>query len=155
MLVALKNPLRFVAKKSLTKIPVFGIAIRLARMIIIDRDDSKSARDAINRAVQDLKDGISAFFFAEGTRSLDGQLQKFKKGGIILALKAKLPIVPITIVGSYKLLPKNALRIKAGVMKIIIGDPIDTTAYTENDRDDLLEKVRSVIRGNLERMHFA
>ena len=155
MLVALKNPLRFVAKKSLTKIPVFGIAIRLARMIIIDRDDSKSARDAINRAVQDLKDGISAFFFAEGTRSLDGQLQKFKKGGIILALKAKLPIVPITIVGSYKLLPKNALRIKAGVMKIIIGDPIDTTVYTENDRDDLLEKVRSVIRGNLERMQLS
>lgn len=152
--LALKNPLRFVGKRSLAKIPLFGSAIRLARMILIDREDSRNAREIINRAVQELKDGISACFFAEGTRSLDGRLQKFKKGGIVLALKAKLPIVPVTIVGSHLLLPRNALRIKAGVLKIIIGDPIDTSGFSEKDRDALLEKVHAIIRGNLERIEM-
>jgi 1-acyl-sn-glycerol-3-phosphate acyltransferase len=146
----LEHTLRFVAKKSLAKIPMFGIAIRLAKMIIIDRDNAQSAREAINRAVRDLTGGVSAFFFAEGTRSIDGKLQKFKKGGVMLALKTKLPVVPITIVGSYDLLPKNTLRIRPGVVKVIIGEPIDTSNYTEDDRDILLEKVRSVISANLE-----
>jgi 1-acyl-sn-glycerol-3-phosphate acyltransferase len=149
--VALKNPLRFVGKKSLAKIPLFGSAIKLARMILIDREDSRAARETVNKAVRELRNGISACFFAEGTRSLDGRLQKFKKGGVMLALKARLPIVPITIIGSHNLLPKKALRIKAGVMRIVIGDPIETSRYTENDRDALIEKVRSVISGNLEK----
>lgn len=147
----LEQTLRFVAKKSLTKIPVFGTAIRLARMIVIDRNDAQGAREAINRAVRDLSGGISAFFFAEGTRSLDGRLQKFKKGGVMLALKTKLPIVPVTIIGSYELLPKKAIRIKPGVVRVIISDPIDTKDYTEDDRDVLLEKVRSVISETLEK----
>jgi len=150
--LALKNPLRFVGKRSLGRIPLFGSAIRLARMILIDRDDAKNARNIINGAVRELKDGISACFFAEGTRSLDGHLQKFKKGGVMLALNARLPIVPVTIIGSHLLLPRNALGIKSGVLRVIIGDPIDTSGYSEKDRDMLLDKVQSVIRGNLERM---
>jgi 1-acyl-sn-glycerol-3-phosphate acyltransferase len=147
----LEHTLRFVAKKSLTRIPVFGTAIRLARMIVIDRDDAQGAREAINRAMHELTGGISAFFFAEGTRSLDGRLKQFKKGGVMLALKTKLPIVPVTIIGSYELLPKNANRIKPGMVRVIISDPIDTKDYTEDDRDVLLEWVRSVISANLEK----
>ena len=99
----------------------------------------------------DLTGGISAFFFAEGTRSLDGKLQKFKKGGVMLALKTELPIVPITIVGSYDLMPKKTFRVKPGVVKVIIGDPIDVSAYTEDDRELLLDRVRSVISTTLEK----
>ena len=147
----LEHTLRFVAKKSLAKIPLFGLAIRLARMIIIDRDNAQSAREAVNRAMKDLTGGVSAFFFAEGTRSLDGKLQKFKKGGVMLALKTKLPIVPITIVGSYDLMPKKTFRIKPGVVKVIIGTPIDVSKYTEEERDILLDMVRSVISTTLEK----
>lgn len=146
----LKHTLRFVAKKSLARIPVFGVAIRLLKMIVIDRNDTQGSRETVNRVVKGLTGGISAVFFAEGTRSLDGKLQKFKKGGVVLALKAQLPIVPITVVGSYGLLPKKSLRIKPGVIKVIIGEPIETVLYTEDDRDLVLEKVRSVIRSNLE-----
>jgi 1-acyl-sn-glycerol-3-phosphate acyltransferase len=153
--VALQNQLRFVGKKSLGMIPVFGWAVRLARMILIDRSDSHSAKETLNKAIHELKDGISACFFAEGTRSFDGRLQKFKKGGIMLALRAKLPIVPITVIDSYKLLPKNGMRIKSGVLKIIVGDPIDTSSFTENDRDVLVEKVRSIIMGNLRKLSKA
>ncbi|HPI92848.1 MAG TPA: lysophospholipid acyltransferase family protein [Deltaproteobacteria bacterium] len=148
--LALKNQLRFIGKKSLARVPLFGSAVRLARMILIDRDDSHGARRTIDMAITDLRDGISAIFFAEGTRSVDGRLQAFKKGGVMLALKAKLPIVPITIVNSHRLLPKNAVSIKAGLMRIIIGDPIDTSGYGEQDRDLLTELVRSVIGRNLE-----
>ena len=153
--LALQNQLRFVGKKSLGTIPIFGWAVHLARMILIDRSDSTAARDTLNKAISDLKDGISACFFAEGTRSMDGRLQKFKKGGIMLALKARLPIVPITVIDTHKLLPKNCLRIRSGVVRIIVGDPIDVSAYSEKDRDILLDKVRSVIRGNLQRLSQA
>lgn len=148
--LALKNQLRFVGKKSLEKVPLFGSAVRLARMILIDRDDSQGSREILNRAIAELKGGISAFFFAEGTRSGDGQLQRFKKGGVMLALKARLPIVPVTILNSHTLLPKNAVRIKAGIMRIIVGEPIDTEGFCENDRDLLNERVRTVIGRNLE-----
>ena len=153
--LALQNQLRFVAKKSLGSVPVFGWAVHLAKMILIDRSDSNAARETLNKAMSDLKDGISACFFAEGTRSTDGRLQKFKKGGIMLALKARLPIVPITVIDTHKLLPKNGMRIKSGVIRIIVGDPIDVSAYSEKDRDILLQKVRGVIRGNLKRLSQA
>lgn len=137
-------------KKSLEKIPLFGWAARRARVIFIDRSDGPKAIARINKAIQELKDGISACFFAEGTRNLGGKLNPFKKGGVVLALKAKLPIVPITILDSYKLFPKKALRIKPGVLNIIVGEPIETSSYNEQDKDVVLEKVRSTIYQNLQ-----
>lgn len=146
----LSNPLRFIGKQSLEKIPLFGWAARRAKVIFIDRSDSPKSIARINQAIHELKDGISAYFFAEGTRNLGGKLQAFKKGGVVLALKAKLPIVPITILDSHKLFPKRALRIKPGVMNVIVDDPIDTTPFSEEDREKVLDKVRSIIFRNLQ-----
>ncbi|NWF56222.1 MAG: 1-acyl-sn-glycerol-3-phosphate acyltransferase [Syntrophaceae bacterium] len=145
----LSHPLRFIGKQSLEKIPLFGWAARRAKVIFIDRSDSPKSIARINQAIRELRDGISAYFFAEGTRNVAGKLQAFKKGGVVLALKAKLPIVPVTILGGHKLFPKRALRIKPGTMSVIVGDPIDTSPYDEGDRDMVLEKVRSVIFQNL------
>lgn len=147
--LAIPQTLRFIGKSSLAKIPIFGWAAKLSRMIFIDRSNHVKAVETINKAIKDLKDGISAFFFAEGTRSADGILKSFKKGGVALALKAKLPIVPVTIIGSYSLLPKSTIRIRPGILKVIIGDPIDTSAYSDNDKDILLQKVRSIIEETL------
>ena len=146
----LSNPLRFIGKQSLEKIPIFGWAARRAKVIFIDRSDSPKSIARINQAIQELKDGISAYFFAEGTRGVGGKLQAFKKGGVVLALKAKLPIVPITFLDSHKLFPKRALRIKPGVMNVIVDEPIDTTPFTEEDREKVLDKVRSIIFRNLQ-----
>jgi len=143
---SMPNPLRFIGKHSLTRIPIFGSAAKMAKMIFIDRSNSLKAVETINRAVRDLKGGISAFFFAEGTRSTDGTVRPFKKGGVILALKARLPIVPVTIINSDRLLGKNSVRIKKGVLKIIVGDPIDTSKFTLDDRDKVLALVEDVIR---------
>jgi 1-acyl-sn-glycerol-3-phosphate acyltransferase len=147
--LAIPQTLRFIGKNSLAKIPIFGWAAKLARMIFIDRSNHAKAVETINKAIKDLRDGISAFFFAEGTRSVDGVLQSFKKGGVVLALKAKLPIIPITIIDSYRLLPKSAMRIRPGILKVIIGDPIDTNGYSDDDKDLLLQKVRNVIQETL------
>jgi 1-acyl-sn-glycerol-3-phosphate acyltransferase len=147
----LSNPLRFIGKQSLEKIPLFGWAARRAKVIFIDRSDSPKSIARINQAIRELTDGISAYFFAEGTRSVGGKLQAFKKGGVVLALKAQLPIVPITILDGHKLFPKRALRIKPGVMRVIVDEPIDTTPFTEEDRETILEKVRSIIFENLQR----
>jgi 1-acyl-sn-glycerol-3-phosphate acyltransferase len=149
--LAIPQTLRFIAKRSLAKVPIFGQALKLGRIILIDRSDNQKAVETINKAIKDLKGGISAFFFAEGTRSPDGMLQDFKKGGIMVALKTKLPIIPITVVDSYKLLPRKALRIRPGVLRIIVGDPIDTSGYTEDDKDFLVQKVRDVIADTLKR----
>jgi 1-acyl-sn-glycerol-3-phosphate acyltransferase len=149
--LAIPQTLRFIAKRSLAKVPIFGQALKLGRIILIDRSDNQKAVETINKAIKDLKGGISAFFFAEGTRSPDGMLQAFKKGGIMVALKTKLPIIPITVVDSYKLLPRKALRIRPGVLRIIVGDPIDTSSYNEDDKDFLVQKVRDVIADTLKR----
>ena len=147
----LSHTLRFIGKGSLEKIPLFGWAARRAKVIFIDRSDSPKSIARINQAIRELKDGISAYFFAEGTRNVGGKLQAFKKGGVVLALKAKLPIVPITILGGHKLFPKRALCIKPGVMNVIVDEPIDTTPFTEEDREKVLDKVRSIIFRNLQR----
>lgn len=149
VVLALPHTLRFVGKRSLSRIPVFGLATRMAKMIFIDRENNASARETLDRSIAELKDGISAYFFAEGTRSEDGCLRAFKKGGVMLALKARLPIVPITITNSHHLLPKHRLRIRPGTIRVVISPPLETAGVAESQKDDLLASVRAVISRNL------
>ena len=146
--IVLPNQLRFVAKASLKNIPLFGFAARTAKMIFIDRNNSEKSIETINNTIKDLKNGISVLFFGEGTRSIDGVIKPLKKGGVILALKAGLPIVPITIVGSDRLLGSGKLYVKSGIIKIIAGDPIDSRDYSEQSINTLIEKTQSVILAN-------
>jgi len=145
----LPSPLRFVIKKSLLKIPIMGQAFKLGRMIPIDRNDHKKSIETINRYARELRNGISAHFFGEGHRTRDGNLQPFKKGGIMFSITSKLPVVPITIVNSFNLLPSGALYIKKGTIRIIIGTAISTKDCCLENADLLLDKVRSVIAENL------
>ncbi|MBI9083147.1 MAG: 1-acyl-sn-glycerol-3-phosphate acyltransferase [Desulfobacterales bacterium] len=151
--LSLSNPLRFVGKAALSKIPVFGLATRLIKVIYIDRSDSKKAIETLNRAVDALQGGISALFYAEGTRSPDGRLQPFKKGGVMLALGANLPIVPITVLGSYNILPKGHLNIHPGLIRVVISDPILPLAYANSEQ--LQAAVRGAIEENLQRYNTA
>jgi 1-acyl-sn-glycerol-3-phosphate acyltransferase len=153
--VTLPHTLRFVAKMSLSRIPIFGWATRLGKMIFIDRKDSAGAIAALNRAVAGLRDGVCAYFFAEGTRGETGEMRPFKKGGFILAMRARLPVVPVTIIGSNLLLPRGRIGIRRGAIRIIVDDPVDTSSYTEETRDLLLEKVQEVIGRHLKNFHDA
>ncbi|PXF56231.1 MAG: 1-acyl-sn-glycerol-3-phosphate acyltransferase [Deltaproteobacteria bacterium] len=123
---ALPVQFRFVVKKELFKIPLFGFALHHAGYIPIDRSGGKAALRSVQKAAERLKKGTPIVIFPEGTRSPDGRLMPFKVGGILIAIKAGCPIVPVAISGSHKVLPKGSIRVRPGRIKVIIGLPVQT-----------------------------
>jgi 1-acyl-sn-glycerol-3-phosphate acyltransferase len=147
--VVLPIPVRMIAKKQLAAIPLFGWAMWAGRFIFIDRHNAVSARRSIEHAKERIRAGASVLLFPEGTRSRDGQLQPFKKGGFHLALDAGAPIVPVAIKGTYELMPRKSLRVKPGHVRITIGQPIPTAGLAADDRNALLERVHGEIAAML------
>jgi 1-acyl-sn-glycerol-3-phosphate acyltransferase len=138
---------RWLAKEELFKVFVLGPAMSAAGYIPINRGDRRSAFESMNQAAMKVQQGTSIVIFPEGTRSPDGLLQPFKKGGFVLAIKSRQPIVPVSISGSYPIFPKGGgWKIKPGTIRISIGDPIETAGCTIKDRDDLAAEVREAIR---------
>ncbi len=138
-------PMRFIAKKQLGQIPVFGWAMRAGRFIFIDRQNTGSARRTIEEAARRIRQGCSVVIFPEGTRSRDGNLLPFKKGGFHLAMSSGAEIVPVAIRGSRAVMPRGSLLIHAGVVDIEVGEPIPTEGVPADGRDALVEKVRARI----------
>ncbi len=136
---------RWLAKAELFKIPIFGYALGRSGHISIDRSNRKSAFKSLHNAAINIRNGVSVIIFPEGTRSRDGNIRQFKKGGFILAVDAGVPIVPVIIHGAWPLMLKNRVLIKPGNIIMEIKDPIKTTDYTRKTKDDLLKKVRKVI----------
>jgi len=145
LLMALPHNCRFVAKRELMHIPVFGWALRAAGFIFIDRSDRQRAIESLDRAAGILRQGSPVLVFAEGTRSPDGTLLPFKKGGFVLALKAATPIVPVAVRGGSEILPKGKLGGRPGTIVVSIGEPIDTTAFAMESKEALMETVRGRI----------
>jgi 1-acyl-sn-glycerol-3-phosphate acyltransferase len=145
LLAFLKVQFRWLAKEELFKIPFFGYAMQRVGYISINRSDRRSAFLSLKRAAQIIRGGVSVLIFPEGTRSLDGQIRPFKKGGFILALDAGVPIVPVVIRGTRSIMPKERLRIRPGRVSLEILAPIDTTAYTRKSKEDLIAAVRRAI----------
>lgn len=140
---------RWIIKKELLKIPLFGRALYASRNIFIDRQNPESARESIRKGLERLPDGTSIMFFAEGTRSLDGRLGDFKKGGFAVALENSFPVLPVTVNGSRKVLSKGSLEFRPGRIGVTVGDPIDTVGYDHSTMGSLIEKTRRTIQSNL------
>jgi 1-acyl-sn-glycerol-3-phosphate acyltransferase len=143
-------PVRFVAKKVLAYIPVFGQLLWLTGHVIIDREDKKQAFSQLDKAAEKIRAGTSILVFPEGTRSPDHILGPFKKGGFVLAIKAGVPIVPISISGTRPMMPKGSFRFKRTRVKIRIGDPIHSNEYSLEQKERLMERVRKAIIENLD-----
>jgi len=142
-------PVRFIAKKQLGQIPLFGWAMRAGRFIFIDRQNAVSARRSIEEAAARIRAGSSVVIFPEGTRSRDGKLGPFKKGGFHLAINSGVQIVPVAIRGSREVMPRGSLLIRPGTVDIELGEPISTTGLATEDRQALLEKVHARVAGML------
>jgi len=139
----------FLAKKELFNIPIFGWAMQAAGMIKIDRKNQKQAQYSVNQAIEKLTSAkFSTLLYPEGTRSETEEIQPFKKGGFILAIRSKLPVVPITIIGARSVLPKKSLTLHKGKIKIIIDIPIETTDLHDKDKDILLSQCRDIMINN-------
>lgn len=138
-------PKGFIAKKELEKWPGISMWMRYIRCIFMDRSNLRKSSEAIVDGINILKSGYSMVIFPEGTRSKGGETHEFKAGSFKLALKPKVPIIPITINGTYKLLERNGNKIKADTVEVIIHPAIDTKSLTKEEISDLPEKVESII----------
>ena len=134
---------RFIAKAELRKIPLFGLAWESAGHISIQRQDRTKAIAALDKAAELVRSDNSAIMiFPEGTRSVDGHLQPFKKGAFMLALRTGLEIVPAAVIGSRAVQKKSDWRVRAGTIIVRFGEPIDATHFDEAHREELSELVR-------------
>ncbi len=142
--------IRFVAKKELLRFPIFGQALALSDHIIIDRGKPEQAIAIISRKARErIDEGFCILFYAEGTRSPDGKVHRFKKGGAILAIQTGLPIIPMSVSGAHKFLPKHHAIIRpGGRMKIVLAAPIEAAGLSVNARDELTERVRAIVVDN-------
>ena len=141
---------RWLAKMELFKIPIFGHAMRKAGYISIDRNNRESAFKSLERAAEKIRNGVSVLIFPEGTRSRDGRIQPFKKGGFVMAIESGVPIVPVIISGARAIMTKGKFRVNPGQIRLSIQKPIDTTIYSRDTKEALMERVRRVICDNFE-----
>lgn len=117
--------LRWVMKQELRKVPGIGIACEKVGHIMVDRANPEAARQAINEALERIGDGVGILFFPEGTRSRDGRLKPFKKGAFRIAAEQGLPVLPLTLVGTYDIMPAGTLFVRPGRARIVVHPPID------------------------------
>jgi len=141
--------LRWIAKKELLWVPFFGWAMWATKHIFVDRASPINAVKSLRRAKQRIAAGISVVVFPEGTRSRDGQVQRFKKGGFLLAVEANTEIVPIAIKGSRDLLPSGAWRLRSGTVEVVVDQPVSTAGYRPGNLRLLSDQVRQTIAGQL------
>jgi 1-acyl-sn-glycerol-3-phosphate acyltransferase len=135
--------LRFLTKRELFFIPIFGWALYLMGQIPIDRKRTEKAISSLQRARNLLSiSGISILAFPEGTRSRTDELLPFKKGAFVFAIENKLPILPLWIAGTRHLLPKGSWRLRKGSVTYVMGNPIPTEGLRYEDREKLMEMVR-------------
>ena len=113
--------------------------------ISIDRSNRKSAFKSLEKAADTIRNGASVLIFPEGTRSLDGKIRTFKKGGFVLTVDSGVPIIPVIIHGTYSIMPKSRIMVKPGNVTLKILQPIETAEYTRKTKDDLMEKTRDII----------
>lgn len=146
LVLALGLQYRWVIKQELRKVPLFGLALETSRNLFIDRAKGSDALESIKRGVAQLPDGTGILIFPEGTRSWDGKLLPFKRGGFIIARDGQLPILPVTICHSHQRLPKGKAAFTSGEIEIVIHPPVATTNVP---LDALMTDVRNSIESSL------
>lgn len=145
LFLATRHSLRMVAKRELFFIPIFGWALWMCGFIPIDRSNRESAIGSLAEAARKVRQGISVLVFPEGTRGSGDGLLPFKKGGFVLALEAGVPVVPIAILGSERIMPKGSFKVGRGRIRVRLGRPIPTAGRGPGARDALMSEVRHAI----------
>lgn len=137
--------LRFVAKHTLKYVPFLGWYMWLTKMVFVNRSDRSQALASLASAGEQIRSGASILAYPEGTRSADGSILPFKKGVFLLAIEAQVPIVPVAIEGSQRVLPPRGFRVRPEDVELKIGEPIPTAGRRQEDRDALVAEVREAL----------
>jgi 1-acyl-sn-glycerol-3-phosphate acyltransferase len=147
---ALDRRIRMVAKKELFRVPLWGRAMHRAGFISLDRQSRERSRQTLLASADVLQAGTSIWIAPEGTRSKDGTLGPFRKGGFHLALQSGCRILPITIIGTRAVLPAKSAHVTDGcTVNVVIHPPIDPRDFGEERREQLIERVRGAIASAL------
>ena len=146
---AIPRRVAILLKESLFKWPIAGQAFTLAGFIPVKRSETESAIASVEKATQSMRAGQSFLIYPEGTRSPDGRLQTFKKGAAVMAIKAKVPIVPVACSGAHRVMRKRSLRIYPGEILVEFLAPIDPAKYSFEARDDLNDRVHDAMAAGL------
>ena len=144
----IEKPKAFIAKKELARIPVLKGWMEAMNCVLIDRDNARDSIRSIKEGVSVLKAGYSLVLYPEGTRSKDGSLGEFKSGGLRLATKSKVDVVPVTIDGTKDIMQRDSIIIKPAKVKVIISPPIKTADY-DGDTKLLTQDIKNIISKNL------
>lgn len=148
MLGYLPAQLRIAAKREVFLIPFLGWHMRRSGQIPINRGSTAESVESLRRAARLLGGGVSAFLFPEGTRTRDGSLQPLKKGGFRLALESGLAVVPVTITGTRRAMPRGSMILRAGPVEMHLDPPIPTAHLTEADLPALTSQVRAAMESH-------
>lgn len=141
---------RIIYKKELEKIPIFGYMLKKSPLISVQREDPRKAFDSIQQSLESIKEDISVIIFPEGTRSPSGELGEFRRGAFNLATRSGKLIIPITIIGTNKIIPKGKFRINSGVVTVIFNPPLKPPENpTAREEKEMMRAIRSIIEMNL------
>lgn len=147
-LLAALPKVKFLAKKELFAIPLFGPALARAGSLPVDRSNRQAALKSIDQAAQAVRDGSSIVIFPEGTRNNTGELLPFKKGGFVLAIKSGQPIVPVSLSGTGAVLPRGLGRVHSSPIKVVFGRPIPTDTFKTVNKNQLMALLHQAILRN-------
>ncbi len=137
------------AKKEVFKVPILSKAIRLAKLVPVDRADKEAAAECVDTAIEYLREGLSFCVYPEGTRSRDGRLLQFKRGTFVMAIRAGVPVVPVSLAGTQRLMRKGDWTIHPGEVVVRFGPPVDAATYSVDQRDELRQRVQDLVAAGL------
>jgi 1-acyl-sn-glycerol-3-phosphate acyltransferase len=146
---AIPRRIAILLKKSLFAYPIVGQAFTLAHFIPVERSNHESAIASLEKATEAMKEGQSFLIYPEGTRSDDGRLGEFKRGAVVMAIKAGVPVVPMICAGAHKVMEKRSFVIRPGLITVEFLAPIDASAYSFEQREELNARVRAAMAASL------
>jgi 1-acyl-sn-glycerol-3-phosphate acyltransferase len=150
MVMVIPQSVRVIVKKNVFGIPILGWAMRYVGCVPVDRRAGGGGIKSIEKASRLMRErGYSFLIFPEGTRSLDGKLQRFRRGGFFLAIAGGAPIVPVTIRGTFELMPKGQFGAKRGTVSVVFHPPVPVDGYSEGNVAELVERVRAAVSSGL------
>ncbi len=146
---AIPRRVGLLVKSELFRVPILSKAMHMAHFVPVEREKREAAAASVETALKYLKEGLSFAVYPEGTRSRDGRMLPFKKGTFLMAVRAKVPVVPVSIVGAQDLMRKGEWAVRPGEVTIRFGPAVDASAYTLEQRGDLLARVEELVAAGL------
>lgn len=152
LFMLIPQPVRVILKKEVFRVPIVGQTMRLVGFIPVDRKRIRGGKASIDKAARKIREeGCSFLIFPEGTRSRDGRLQLFKRGGFFIALQSQAPIVPISIQGTFEIMPRGNFFVKKGKIMVRFHTPVPVQEYDFESLPELMARVKTAIESGLEK----